>query len=100
MVSLDIMSLDTLLSSATQSMRDDLKDVKTAISYVSNISHRIMGNIETHESKMNAELTDIKGNLTQHIGHTCGGTEGWRQAVYLDLTNPNTSRPSGLVAGS
>ena len=22
--------------------------------------------------------------------HTCGGTGGWRRAVYLDMTDPNT----------
>ena len=27
--------------------------------------------------------------------HTCGGTEGWRRAVYLNITDPNTSCPSG-----
>ena len=28
-------------------------------------------------------------------GYTCGGTEGWRHAVYLDMTDPNTNCLSG-----
>ena len=27
--------------------------------------------------------------------YTCGGTWGWRRAVYLDMTNPTTNCPSG-----
>ena len=27
--------------------------------------------------------------------HTCGGTGGWRHAVYLDMTDPNTDCPCG-----
>ena len=25
--------------------------------------------------------------------HTCGGTEGWRRVVYLNMTDPNTDCP-------
>ena len=27
--------------------------------------------------------------------HTCGGTGGWRRAVFLDMTDPNTDCPDG-----
>ena len=27
--------------------------------------------------------------------HTCGGTGGWRRVVYLDMTDPSTTCPSG-----
>ena len=27
--------------------------------------------------------------------HTCGGTKGWRRVVYLDMTDPSTTCPSG-----
>ena len=27
--------------------------------------------------------------------HTCGGTRGWRRVVYLDMTDPSTTCPSG-----
>ena len=36
-----------------------------------------------------SEMTGEGGN------YTCGGTSGWRRVVYLDMTDPNTSCPSG-----
>ena len=30
-----------------------------------------------------------------HGPYTCGGTGGWRRVVYLDMTDPNTTCPSG-----
>ena len=46
---------------------------------------------------MNYSITD---NLTEQIinnsvRYACGGTWGWRRAVYLDMTDPNTNCPSG-----
>ena len=42
---------------------------------------------------------DLIHNLTERITnnakYTCGGTEGWRRAIYLDMTDPNTNCPSG-----
>ena len=41
----------------------------------------------------------MKENLTEQITnnarYTYGGTWGWRRAVYLDMTDPNTNCPSG-----
>ena len=33
--------------------------------------------------------------ICYYIEKTCGGTWGWRRAVYLDMTYPNTNCPSG-----
>ena len=33
--------------------------------------------------------------MDQLAVHTCGGTGGWRRVVYLDMTNPSTTCPSG-----
>ena len=41
---------------------------------------------------------NLMQNLTEHIiniRYTCGGTGGWRSAVYLDMTDPNNNCPSG-----
>ena len=44
-------------------------------------------------------LTGIQENM-DHISNVmgpyiCGGTRGWRRVIYLDMTNPNTTCPSG-----
>ena len=45
------------------------------------------------------DLMKVNQNLTEQIisnaRYTCGGTGGWRRAVYLDMTDPNTNCPSG-----
>ena len=42
--------------------------------------------------KINETLTE---QIINNAMHTCGGTWGWRRAVYLDMTDPNTNCPSG-----
>ena len=37
----------------------------------------------------------ISSNIDNLSVHTCGGTGGWRRAVYMDMTDPDTSCPSG-----
>ena len=57
-------------------------------------------------------LKDIENKLKEGFSHqtksmnnlnvyTCGGTTGWRRAVYLDMTDPNSECPSGwqLLSG-
>ena len=51
------------------------------------------------DNKLDSIRDDLIQNLTQQIinyaGYTCGGTGGWRRAMYLDMTDSNTNCPSG-----
>ena len=84
-------------------MRDDLNCVKTDLSSLNNSVNRVCDKVEEHEDHMTAELMELneylKENLTHQISsndnYICGGTGGWRRAVYLDMTDPNTDCPSG-----
>ena len=40
-------------------------------------------------------IQNLTEQITNNARYTCGGTGGWRTAVYLDMTNPNTNCPSG-----
>ena len=62
--------------------------------------------IEQFDSQITTELIRMNQTLTEEIinnregiydtaGLKCGGTWGWRRAVYLDMTDPNTNCPSG-----
>jgi chaperonin cofactor prefoldin len=99
----EVEKLDTRLSSLNESMRDDFDDVKTELNGVSNTTTAMCDKIEKHETAIKSDLKDMKENLTQQItGYTvsCGGV-GWRRAVYLDMTDPNTNCPSGwLLTGN
>ena len=85
--------VDTKLSSLNESMRDDFDDVKTELNGVSNTTTAMCDKIEKHETAIKSDLKDMKENLAQQISG-CGGV-GWRRAVYLDMTDPNTNCPSG-----
>ena len=84
-------------------MKEDLSCVKADLTRLNDSMNRVCDKVEEHEDQMTAELMELneylKENLTHQINslgvHTCGGTGGWRRAVYLDMTDPNTDCPSG-----
>ena len=67
--------------------------------------------MEARDNHVTTELMELDQNLQQNFTlqlknsygyvtappiHACGGTGGWRRAVYLNFTDPNTPCPSGL----
>ena len=63
-------------------------------------ANMICNKIEEHDNEITTELMRMNQTLKReiifnHIGRECGGTWGWRRAVYLDMTDPNTNCPSG-----
>ena len=82
--------VNTRLSGLNESLRDDF----------SSTENMICNKIEEHDNQITTELIKINETLTEQIinnsgGLKCGGTWGWRRAVYLDMTDPNTNCPSG-----
>ena len=77
------------------SMGEDLNDIKTELSGVSNTTQGLCDKIEEHDAEITAELMDLSEYIELQSRYTCGGTGGWRRAVYLDMTDPNTECPSG-----
>ena len=56
----------------------------------------ISSKIDDHDTQTAAKLMDIEEVLCRNVDcYTCGGTGGWRRAVYLDMTDPNTNCPPG-----
>ena len=51
--------------------------------------------ITTPEYPMTASPTPTPTTTPTITPHTCGGTGGWRHVVYLDMTDPSTTCPSG-----
>ena len=85
-----IEKFDMRLSALNASLRDDLNST----------ANMICDKIEEHDNQTTAELMKINESLTEQIisnsgGLKCGGTWGWRRAVYLDMTDPHTNCPSG-----
>ena len=85
----------TGMNSMSGSIRDDLNDIKSELSGVTNTTQGLCDKIEEHDADITAELMDLSHYIIPQSGYTCGGTEGWRRAIYLDMTDPNTECPSG-----
>ena len=82
--------LDSLMATAAQ-LSSDHQEIQTNISDVQcmDTQQRLQNNL-THQLEM------TKDNVTQvPNGYSCGGTGGWRHVVYLDMTDPHTTCPSG-----
>ena len=47
--------------------------------------------VPTEATTVPTEVT----NVSTEANYTCGGTGGWRRVVYLNLTDPSTTCPSG-----
>ena len=88
--------LDSLTATAAQ-LSSDHQEIQTNISDVQCMDtqpslqlHQNLHNNLTHQLEMiQNDVTSIRGP------YTCGGTGGWRRAVYLDMTDPHTTCPSG-----
>ena len=88
--------VDTRLSSLIEFMRNDFSGVERELSGLNSTTNMICDMIEEHDNQITTELMKINETLTDHIiSNACGGTGGWRRAVYLDMTDPNTNCPSG-----
>ena len=92
--------IDAKLSYLNESIRYDFSGVERELSDLNNTANMICDKIEEHDNEINTELMKINETLTKQIinncdGFKCGGTWGWRRAVYLDMTDPNTNCPSG-----
>ena len=84
--------VNTRLSGLNESIIDDYSSVERELNSTANM---VCDKIEEHDNQITTELMRMTQTLTDYIGGKCGGTWGWRHAVYLDMTDPNTNCPSG-----
>ena len=98
-----IEQFDMRLSALNESLRDDFSGVKRELNSTANM---ICGKNEKYDNQITTKLIRMNQTLTEGIinnresiydtaGLKCGGTWGWRRAVYLDMTDPKTNCPSG-----
>ena len=87
--------LDSLTATAAQ-LSSDHQEIQTNISDVQSMDtqpslqlHQNLHNNLTHQ------LKKIQDDVTFIREHSCGGTEGWRRVVYLNMAHPHTTCPTG-----
>ena len=88
---LDLLTSATAqLSTGHQQILANISDVECVDTEESSQLHQNLQNNLTHQ------LQDIQRDVTNILGpYTCGGTGGWRRVVYLNMTDPSTTCPSG-----
>ena len=88
--------LDSLTATASQ-LSSDHQEIQTNISDVQCMDTQ--QSLQLHENLHNnftQQLEKIQNDVTFiREQYWCGGTAGWRRAVYLDMTDPNITCPSG-----
>ena len=85
--------LDTIVTTTTR-LTTGHEELQAGISELESVGtgelHQYLWNNLTHQ------LDAILSHVSRVQGpYTCGGTTGWRRVVYLDMTDPSTTCPSG-----
>ena len=81
--------LDSLTATAAQ-LSSDHQEIQTNISDV-----QCMDTKQSLQDNITHQLETIKAFIESQLVYSCGGTGGWRRVVYLDMTDPHTTCPSG-----
>ena len=71
-------------------LSSDHQEIQTNISDV-----QCMDTQQSLQVNLTHQLENIKDCLEILPVYSCGGTGGWRRVVYLDMTDPHTTCPSG-----
>ena len=122
-INANLVQLKSLVTSQIReasSLREDLSSLNDSVSNLSmclqehkqqtaaelaQLQTSLQSSLTTHTQQVNAKLNNHTHQLEtiqQYLEsdpnlpvHTCGGTGGWRRVVYLDMTDPSTTCPSG-----
>ena len=81
--------LDSLMATAAH-LSSDHQEIQTNISDV-----QCMDTQQSLHDNLTHQLETIKDCIENQPVYSCGGTGGWRRVVYLDMTDPHTTCPSG-----
>ena len=79
-----------VLSNITKEMETMRNETKELLSVNSELEDR--NNITEELQSTNSFLRNYVGQMNSYV---CGGTGGWRRALYLDMTDPNSHCPTG-----
>ena len=77
------------------SLRADLNSLNDSVSNLSMCLQEHKQQTAAELAQLQTSLQDIQRNVNILGPYTCGGTGGWRRVVYLDMTDPSTTCPSG-----
>ena len=88
----ELADLHTSLVSTQVNFTSQLAELQTSLD---STQTNFTSQLTNHTSQLEKIQDDITYLKIIHGPYTCGGTGGWRHVVYLDMTDPNTTCPSG-----
>ena len=95
----DLSSLNDSVSNLSMCLQEHKQQTAAELAQ---LQTSLQSSLTTHTQQVNAKLNNhthqletIQNYVEQLPVHTCGGTGGWRRVVYLDMTDPSTTCPSG-----
>ena len=103
----DLSSLNDSVSNLSMCLQEHKQQTAAELAQIKNCLNTTKSSLTTHLSQhqqqtaaelaqLQTSLQDIQRNVTNILGpYTCKGTGGWRRVVYLDMTDPSTTCPSG-----
>ena len=98
----DLSSLNDSVSNLSTCLQEHKQQTAAELAQLQTSLNTTQSSLTTHTQQVNAKLNShthqletIQGYVEQLPVHTCGGTGGWRHVVYLDMTDPSTTCPSG-----
>ena len=83
--------LNTILSQHQQETTAELAHLQNSM----NSTNSKLDSLMATAANLTHQLETIKDCIKNLVGYSCGGTGGWRRVVYLNMTDPNTTCPSG-----
>ena len=78
-----------------KSIKGDFNSVKGELTSLNETVSHLSGDLEQHKNQTTSASEELKEIVRNNAVYTCDGTGGWRRAVYLDMTDPNTNCPEG-----
>ena len=83
--------LNTLISGLSQHQQQTAAESAQFQTSLTQLHQNLTNNL-THQLETIQYYLESDPSLPMH---TCGGTGGWKRVVYLDMTDPSTTCPSG-----
>ena len=104
----DLSSLSDSVSNLSMCLQEHKQQTAAELAQLQTSLNTTQSSLTTHTQQVNAKLSNHTHQLETIGGkvntlydqkfrgpYSCGGTGGWRCVVYLDMTDPSTTCPSG-----
>ena len=81
-------------------VKNDINSLREYLNVMNDSVNTLSMCLQEHKKQTETELADLHTSLEKVQDfileqYWCGGTRGWKRVVYLDMTDPNTTCPSG-----